>query len=191
MKRTGLSEPTYRPPLPATAEVGRVRTRKCAPCPILMWRLRFVNPPGRVFARSVRNSHRPMLPATSRSRRAQGGSVHCGSYHASSTISRRPAPIVRPTSNCLAFKAETMVRATTVEGVKGGRLRQRHDRGRAQRLHRRGSQLESTRSGHPSSLSDLTIHPLISLMFLPFRVNTKCNNISVLRVSKTSSPTGC
>ncbi len=43
-----------RPPLPAEEEVGRVRTRKCAPCPILVWRLRFVNPPGRVFARSAR-----------------------------------------------------------------------------------------------------------------------------------------
>ncbi len=43
-----------RPPLPAEEEVGRVRTRKCAPCPILVWRLRFVNPPGRVFARPAR-----------------------------------------------------------------------------------------------------------------------------------------
>ena len=39
---------------PAKAEVDRVRTRKCAPCPILVWRLRFVNPSGSVFAQSAR-----------------------------------------------------------------------------------------------------------------------------------------
>ena len=43
----------------------------------------------------------------------------------------------------------------------------------------------------PRSLSDLTIHPLISFGFASFPRNTKRNNISMLRVAKTSSPTGC
>jgi len=42
-----------------------------------------------------------------------------------------------------------------------------------------------------SSLPDLTIHPLISLGFSSFLGNTKRNNISMLHVAKTSSPTGC
>ena len=46
-------------------------------------------------------------------------------------------------------------------------------------------------SDDPSSLSDLTIHPLISLGFSSFLGNTKRNNISMLHVAKTSSPTGC
>ena len=41
------------------------------------------------------------------------------------------------------------------------------------------------------SLSDLTIHPLISLGFSHFPRNTKRNYISMLPVEKTSSPTGC
>ena len=40
------------------------------------------------------------------------------------------------------------------------------------------------------SLSDLTPHSLISLSFSSFLINKKRNNISMLRVSKTSSPTG-
>ncbi|HKN31417.1 MAG TPA: hypothetical protein VJY34_27480 [Roseiarcus sp.] len=43
----------------------------------------------------------------------------------------------------------------------------------------------------PSSLSDLAPHSLISLSFSSFLINKKRNNISMLRVSKTSSPTGC
>jgi len=43
----------------------------------------------------------------------------------------------------------------------------------------------------PSSLSDLTIHPLISLGFSSSLGSTKRNNISMLHVAKTSSPTGC
>ncbi len=37
-----------------------------------------------------------------------------------------------------------------------------------------------------SSLSDLTIHPLISLGFSSFLGSTKRNNISMLHVAKTS-----
>jgi hypothetical protein len=40
----GIVSRRNRPPLRAEAEVGRVRSQKCAPCPILIWRQRFVNP---------------------------------------------------------------------------------------------------------------------------------------------------
>ena len=39
-----------------------------------------------------------------------------------------------------------------------------------------------------SSLSDLTMHPLISLGFSSFLENTKRNNINMLHVAKTSAP---
>ncbi len=41
------------------------------------------------------------------------------------------------------------------------------------------------------SLSDLTPCSLISLGFSSFLINKKRNNISMLRDSNTSSPTGC
>jgi hypothetical protein len=43
----------------------------------------------------------------------------------------------------------------------------------------------------PSSLSDLTFGPLISLVFLKLWIITIVNDISMLRGTKTVSPTGC
>src|SRR5208283_3970630 len=58
---------------------------------------------------------------------------------------------------------------------------------------KRGKRLVRTlvESSGASSLSDLTLRSLISLSFSSYLINKKRNNISMLRVSKTSSPTGC
>jgi len=47
--------------------------------------------------------------------------------------------------------------------------------------------------GRPSSLSDLNVKSLISLefMFLISDEKTKLNNINMLSITPTSSPTGC
>jgi len=43
----------------------------------------------------------------------------------------------------------------------------------------------------PSSLSDLNVKPLISLGFMFLTRKIKLNDINMLSVTRTSSPTGC
>jgi len=63
--------------------------------------------------------------------------------------------------------------------------------GRHHRATRDGPIIFVIGSPEPSSLSDLNIKSLISLEFMFLTRKTKLNDINMLSITPTSSPTGC